>query len=103
MAPASKEIMPFIQFIKNRQPIFAEEGSNLMKALLNAGLPVASSCGGDGICGKCRITILTGMEHLSLPSGQEQFLAKKLNFKATERLSCQVLLKGDVTVDATYW
>lgn len=95
--------MPFIQFIKSKPPVFAEEGTNLMQALLKAGLPVASSCGGDGICGKCRITVHAGMEHLSLPESQEQFLAKKFNFKANERLSCQVHLKGDVTVDATYW
>lgn len=95
--------MPFIQFIKDKKPIFIEEGSNLMKALLDAGLPVASSCGGDGICGKCRITILAGMEHLSLPSGQEEFLSKKMNLKSNERISCQVKIKGDVILDATYW
>lgn len=102
-ACVKKETMPFIQFIKNKSPVFAEEGSNLMQALLAAGHPVASSCGGDGICGKCRLTVHAGMEHLSLPTSEEKFLSQRLNFKPQERLSCQVTLKGDVTVDATYW
>lgn len=38
--------------------------STLMDLLLKNGIPVASSCGGDGICHKCTVTI-NGQKELS--------------------------------------
>lgn len=74
-----------------------------MKALLNHGIPVASSCHGDGVCGKCKLQIIQGAENLNSPSELEQFLREKYKLKPHERISCQTLVQGPVEVDATYW
>ncbi len=95
--------MPVISFAKNQAPITVEAGANLMKSLLEAGLPVASSCKGDGICAKCRVLIVTGAENLSQINPREQVLRDRLRIPREARISCQTGVLGDVTVDASYW
>ena len=74
-----------------------------MKALLAAGLPVASSCQGDGICAKCRIQIVEGAENLSPVNPREQILRDRLRIPREYRISCQTLVLGDIKIDASYW
>ena len=95
--------MPQIKFVKNRPPIDVEMGAALMKALLDAGLPVASSCHGDGICGRCKIQIVQGMENLSAQNALEEILRSRLRLAKDFRVSCQTQVLGDIVIDATYW
>lgn len=95
--------MATIHFKKSFPAIEVEPGTLLMKALLDAGMPVASSCKGDGICGKCRIEIVSGAENLSQINGREAILRDRLKVQPNYRISCQTQVMGDVTVDTTYW
>ena len=95
--------MPRISFVKDNPPIEVPKGANLMQSLLQAGMPVASSCYGDGVCGKCRLEILKGSENLSKPEIIELIVQDRLDLPKGTRVSCQVQVLGDVTVDATYW
>jgi len=96
--------MPVISFAKkNREPLTVAENANLMKSLLEGGLPVASSCHGDGVCGKCRIEILTGRENLSAMNETEKFLREKYQLPPSFRISCQTEILGDITIHASYW
>jgi 2Fe-2S ferredoxin len=96
--------MPIIRFTKkNRPDLEVDSGSNLMKALLSAEIPVASSCHGDGVCAKCRLQVTGGESNLSKPNEIEQFLKEKFQLKAGQRISCQVSVQGDVEIDASYW
>ena len=74
-----------------------------MEALLEGGLPVASSCSGDGVCAKCKITVLEGMENLSPENEIESFLREKNKIPKNQRISCQTRVLGDVKVDTSYW
>lgn len=74
-----------------------------MAALLRAGMPVASSCGGEGVCGKCKVQVVAGSEHLSAIGDSENFLHQRYKLKANERISCQVYVSGDCEIDTTYW
>lgn len=80
-----------------------ESGANLLQSLLQAGVPVASSCFGDGVCAKCRLQVVSGAEHLSKPNELELFLKEKNRIPAVERIACQTTVHGDITVDANYW
>lgn len=95
--------MPVISFAKNQPPITVESGAGLMKSLLDAGLPVASSCKGDGICAKCRIIVVEGAENLSQINPLEQMLRDRLRIAHEYRISCQTQVLGNVKVDASYW
>lgn len=74
-----------------------------MSALLAAGVPVASSCRGDGVCAKCRIRIVEGARNLGPEGDVEKFLREKFQIPKNERVSCQTLVNGDITVDTSYW
>jgi len=95
--------MPEIAFKKSRPAVQVAQGENLMQALLAAGLPVASSCNGDGICSKCKINIISGAENLSRENDTEIFLKEKNSIAKSYRISCQTEILGDIQVDATYW
>lgn len=95
--------MPIISFNKGHTPIFCEVHDNLMAVLREQKIPVASSCQGDGICGRCRIQILAGADKLSPPNEQEKILRDRLNLKPNERISCQTEVLGDILIDTTYW
>jgi 2Fe-2S ferredoxin len=95
--------MPLIQFRKNRPPLTVQEGANLMDALLSGGLPVASSCRGEGVCTKCRVEISEGAENLSPETEREKFLRERHSIPPSERVSCQAHVLGDITVDTPYW
>ncbi|KHD89001.1 MAG: hypothetical protein OM95_05950 [Bdellovibrio sp. ArHS] len=95
--------MPLISFKKNRAALTVPTGANLMKSLLDAGLPVASSCDGDGVCAKCKIVIVAGKENLTPENEIEAFLRETKDLPSDVRISCQTQVLGDITVDATYW
>lgn len=95
--------MPQIRFAKPRPPLDVPAGANLMKALLAAGLPVASSCRGDGVCAKCRVQVIDGATNLNAPNDTEKFLRERHGLTKTERISCQTEVLGDVVIDTSYW
>lgn len=74
-----------------------------MQALLDGGLPVASSCSGDGVCAKCKVQVLEGMENLSSENETESFLRESKNLPQDQRVSCQVEVLGDILISTTYW
>jgi len=81
-----------------------EPGSVLMKALLAAGLPVASSCRGDGVCTKCRLHVRElEPQAASVIGPREKGLLGRIHADADERISCQTEVHGLIEVDAAYW
>ena len=94
--------MVTIHFLR-RPSIQVEPGSTLMQALLDHEIPVASSCGGDGVCRKCVLRIIKGGENLAPPNELEQHLIERDQLSSRERISCQAVIIGELTVDAAYW
>lgn len=96
--------MPRIRYAKgHRQDFEVALGANLMKSLLENGVPVASSCHGDGVCGKCKIQIVSGAENLSPENETEKFLRGKLAIPKDQRISCQTQVLGNISVNTGYW
>ena len=95
--------MPHVSFVKNYPALEVEPGANLMDALLKAGRPVASSCFGDGVCGRCRVQVVKGAANLSAFTPAEELVRDRLRIPSDIRLSCQSQVLGDVTIDTTYW
>jgi len=77
----------------------AAPGMNLMDVLIHHGLPVASSCRGEGVCSKCYVQI----EPNSTPLEFEQKTILRNHVPEGCRLSCQVELTENVTVKTRYW
>ncbi len=67
---------------------------NLLRTLKKGGIYLASSCGGKGTCGKCRLKIVEG-RYRTAPSG-------KLSSKDTASgivLACQTFPESDIVLD----
>ncbi len=79
-------------------------GSTLMEELLKIGLPVASSCRGDGVCTKCRLHVVElEVDAASSISSFEAGLLDRIAADDDERISCQTEVQGLIEVDADYW
>ncbi len=95
--------MPKIKFSKDQSEIIVAKGVNLRQALLDAGKPIASSCGGEGVCGKCWVKVMGGENTLLPPNEIEDFLKVKNELGPIYRISCQVTVEGDLIIAAPYW
>ena len=107
-----ERVLPKIRFMKSE--LAAKHGDleitddnaeiSLMDSLLAKGLPVASSCRGDGVCTKCRLHVRPlDPNAVSPPSDFERGLLKKIGAETDERISCQTKVLGLIEVDADYW
>jgi len=75
----------------------------LLTILLQHKVPVASSCGGEGVCAKCQIEVVEGKENLSSVTEIEQLAKDRFGWKSQQRMSCQCYVLGDCTVTTPYW
>ena len=78
-------------------------GTTLLEAARRAGLPMASACGADGICGRCGIQVLSGMESLTSESTNETEVKRRNRVDPELRLACRAGVQGPVEVTASYW
>jgi len=74
-----------------------------MGSIIEAGRPIGSSCGALGICAKCVVEVVQGMENLSKPNPNERKLQEREKLAPSIRISCQTKVLGDVSVKTTYW
>jgi ferredoxin len=68
-----------------------------------AGAPLGNSCGGTGICARCRVRVLAGAENLSAPTTIELRVSAERGFAVDERLACQAIVLGDLEITTSYW
>ena len=92
-----------LRFQPSGKTITAPEGSILLDSVRRAGLPLASACGADGLCGRCGVRVLAGAETL-LPETESERNSKARNrIDPVLRLACKVQLRGDLEITTSYW
>ena len=80
------------------EEIEVEAGGRLMDALLKVDPSrVDTPCGGKGLCGKCRIKVVSG--RVSAPNERESRLLSAAELSAGIRLACLARLEGDAVID----
>ena len=79
------------------------QGPNLLEAARDVGLPGASACGADGICGRCGLEIVEGAQTLAAPSAREERVKARNRIEPGLRLACMVTVEADLVVTAPYW
>ena len=92
-----------IVFQPSGQRARVEPGTTLLEAARSVGLPVASACGADGICGRCGMRVLAGAARLPDESDAERSIKQRNRVDPELRLSCRVRVESDLSVTATYW
>ncbi len=88
-------------FIINFQPIgkrvSTPTGDSVLRAAQQAGIDIASVCGGIGICDSCKVRLVKGV--LAPPTLEEQALFTPAELGAGFRLACQAIPASDVTIE----
>jgi len=69
------------------------ENESILNAAMEAGVHVNASCGGEGLCGKCRVIVEKGV----IEGGISEQLSKE-DIEAGYRLACRSLIKSDLIV-----
>jgi len=72
-------------------------GTNLLEAAREAGVQLASLCGGTGSCESCIVRVVSGK--ISPPTSLEQDILDADSLAAGFRQACQVCAEGDVKID----
>jgi ferredoxin len=92
-----------VRFLPSGREVEAPPGTTLLDATIAAGLPIARSCGAEGVCAKCALSIVEGAEHLSPEAPDETRLKARNRVEPADRLACRATLCGNVTATASYW
>jgi len=82
-----------VKFLPHNKEVTVAEGESLIRAAMEAGVHINASCGGEGVCGKCRVLVEEGEI--------EDGISEKLSAQDIEkgyRLACLTKIKSDLTV-----
>jgi uncharacterized 2Fe-2S/4Fe-4S cluster protein (DUF4445 family) len=82
-----------IVFLPYETEITVPDGETIIHAAMEAGVHINASCGGEGVCGKCRVMIEQGTV--------EGGITEKLNQEDQDkgyRLACHAAVKSDLVV-----
>ena len=82
--------MKTVTIMPEKLNIFVEEGASLLQAAAMADIDIDGSCGGRGVCGKCRVRVDDG-------SGQREVLA------CTYKVTTDVTVWPEKRNDHTKW
>ncbi len=97
--------MAVVARTRQRDHVLTGAGT-LMARCLEAGLPVASACSGQGACGKCLLTILQGAQGLSPAQPREAVVLARNGALPDQRLGCQCQMPSadlNLLVTTGYW
>lgn len=82
-----------ITFLPHEKQIEVDENTQLIRAAMDSGVHINASCGGEGVCGKCRVIIESG----EVDGGISEMLSAEDREKGY-RLACLAKVKSDLTV-----
>jgi ferredoxin len=92
-----------VHFAPLRLCAAARVDETVLDVARRAGAPLGNSCGGVGVCTRCRVTVVEGEESLSPPTAIELRFGSANGFGSNERMACQAVVRGDCVVTTTYW
>ncbi len=81
-----------VTFLPDNITVEAEHGENLLNIAVEAGVYVHAYCGGDGVCGKCKVKIEEGKV------AAQKATLKQEDWDKGFRLACLAEIESDVTI-----
>ena len=82
-----------IIFKPYNKEIQVEDGASLIRTAMEAGVHINASCGGEGVCGKCRILLEKG----EIQEGTSEYISDE-DIKKGYYLACKSKIKSDLVV-----
>ncbi len=94
-----------VTFLPADRTVYVLAGTRLIEAAAEAGIILDSPCGGEGICGKCRVRLELGQSRfracelsLSPPGRVEKIFFLPVEIGLGFRLACQTEVRQAMTV-----
>ncbi|MBW1988070.1 MAG: DUF4445 domain-containing protein [Deltaproteobacteria bacterium] len=82
-----------VRFLPHEKSVSVKKGTTLLRAAMEAGVHVNASCGGEGVCGKCRVNVEKGEVEAEPTSRIDE-----AGWAEGVRLACKTKAMGDVVV-----
>ena len=90
--------MPKVTFRPAGHSFEVVSGTTILVSAVQNGLALRHDCT-EAICGTDRVKILSGKEHLSEKSDNEELTLDMMNGGPDDRLACVARVLGDVTIE----
>ncbi len=85
-----------ITFLPDKKNIKVNEGTTILEALEKVGININTPCGGEGVCGKCKVLIKKGV---TAATPIEEVILSKEEIKKGFREACQSKLFKDTVIE----
>lgn len=82
-----------VLFLPHKREVTAKDGDNLLDVAMEAGVHVNASCGGEGVCGKCRVIVEQG----DVEGGVSEKLTQE-DLDSGYRQACLTKVKSDLVI-----
>lgn len=76
--------------------LYGNRTKTIIKLLQEMNIPLLSPCGGIGICGKCKVRVLSNVPK---PSSQDRIYLSLSDLEKGYRLACSTVIAGEFTVE----
>jgi uncharacterized 2Fe-2S/4Fe-4S cluster protein (DUF4445 family) len=86
-----------IEFQPQGIHLVCSEPLTILDAARQAGIPLRADCGGEGICGKCRVKLLSDPENFSPTEVENRHLSQS-QINDGFRLACETVVSKDLRV-----
>jgi len=83
-----------VKFLPDEKVIETDKGSTLLSCAISAGIYINSSCGGDGVCGRCKVIVKKGFVQTQ-PTGRISQEEKSKGYV----LACLSTVQGDLEIE----
>jgi uncharacterized 2Fe-2S/4Fe-4S cluster protein (DUF4445 family) len=83
-----------VTFYPDNKTIEVEKGKHILSAAISAGAYINSSCGGDGVCGRCKVVLKKG-QVLTQPTGRISVEERKKGIY----LACLTTVQSDLEIE----
>jgi adenylate cyclase len=93
--------VPLVRCLPDDVAVEVPAGTLLTDAIRAAGLPIATACGDELVCGRCGVRILRGAVAREKPV--ERRAKRRNRVPDALRLACVIRVHGDLEVTADYW
>jgi uncharacterized 2Fe-2S/4Fe-4S cluster protein (DUF4445 family) len=85
--------MPTVTFLPHERSVEVDQDTTVIRAALDAGVHINASCGGNGVCGKCRVRLEQG----EVSGGISEKLSQE-DVDNGYRLACLAKVQSDLTI-----
>ncbi|MDL1962680.1 MAG: 2Fe-2S iron-sulfur cluster-binding protein, partial [Deltaproteobacteria bacterium] len=82
-----------VKFLPSGRIVLVEDGETISQAARKAGVHINASCGGSGLCGKCRVLLESG----TVEGGRSEKLTEQ-DYASGIRQACLSVIKNDLVI-----